>query len=93
MAPLSERDLVYALRRRMLRDLNRKQMEQAQSEAPQHQSGGLAEAMLGEDDPYDYKVKITKKDLADLHPGTGKPLGWEKEVHRYREKKKRDPLE
>lgn len=40
------------------------------------------------EDPYDYFVDITRKDLPDMNPNTGKPAGWEKSVHRYRNKKK-----
>jgi len=41
----------------------------------------------GGEDPFDYFVNIQRKDLPDINPETGKPIGWEKTVHRYREPK------
>jgi len=44
-------------------------------------TGEMAEGMTPEE--LDYFVKITRKDLPNLNPLTGKPEGWEKEVHRF----------
>lgn len=53
------------------------------------QLGGAAQGGSGED-PFDYFVNIQRKDLPDVNPVTGKPAGWEKTVHRYRQEKKKD---
>lgn len=44
-------------------------------------TGEMAEDMTPEE--MDYFVNITRKDLPNLNPLTGKPEGWEKTVHRY----------
>lgn len=58
--------------------------------------GGVMDQMAGRgaaspspdgDDPYSYYVDITRKDLPDVNPHTGKPAGWEKSVHRYKQKR------
>jgi len=38
-------------------------------------------------DDLDYLVDIERKDLPDINPATGKPMGWSKKVHRYAKKK------
>ena len=49
-----------------------------------------AEGLSPED--YDYLVDITREDLPEINPATGKPMGWKKTVHRYREEKgKKNP--
>lgn len=40
---------------------------------------------------YDYFVDITREDLPDINPATGKPAGWKKSVHRYRAEKGKEP--
>lgn len=44
---------------------------------------GVREQMDPDDN--DYFVKITRRDLDEKDPDTGKPVGWEKKVHRYRQ--------
>jgi hypothetical protein len=48
--------------------------------------GGSTPAGEGED-PFSYFVKVTRKDLPDINPATGKPMGWEKTVHRYKQER------
>jgi hypothetical protein len=48
--------------------------------------GGSTPAGEGED-PFSYFVDVTRKDLPDINPATGKPMGWEKSVHRYKQKR------
>jgi hypothetical protein len=50
--------------------------------------GGGGSAHDGED-PFDYLVDITREDLPGVSEVTGKPPGWKKKVHRYREEKKK----
>ncbi len=61
-----------------------------------HSGGGVMDRLGGGngggdapdgEDPFDYLVNITRKDLPDINPATGKPEGWSKTVHRYREPK------
>lgn len=92
--------LVSAMRKRILDEINkREQAHQASvtnnvyggsGEGSHHKMSGvgdqLGQAHEGED-PYDYFVDITRKDLPDINPHTGKPAGWEKSVHRHRKKK------
>jgi hypothetical protein len=50
---------------------------------------GLGTSDAGED-PYDYFVNIKREDLPDINPHTGKPVGWSKEVHRFRNRRDDD---
>lgn len=58
-----------------------------------HMGGGVMDklgssAPSGDgEDPYSYYVDIMREDLPDVHPVTGKPIGWKKSVHRYKAKK------
>lgn len=49
-------------------------------------TGGEASPAGGQpgEDPFDYFVDITRKDLPEINEATGKPIGWEKRVHRFR---------
>lgn len=91
--PLDDAELIRALRRRMLSEL------QGGSDVTPvvnnvyggGVSGAMGQAMQGDPenrDDYDYFVDIARRDLPELNPDTGKPVGWEKNVHRYRSKKK-----
>ncbi len=55
--------------------------------------GGLMERMNGapsnDADLKDYMVDIERRDLPELNPLTGKPMGWTKKVHRHVEEKKK----
>ena len=42
-------------------------------------------------DLYDYMVDITREDLPDINPATGKPVGWKKSVKSYRAAKQEPP--
>lgn len=50
-------------------------------------NGGVTPA--NGDDPYSYFVDVARKDLP-INPETGKPMGWEKSVHRYKKRKDDD---
>lgn len=60
--------------------------------------GGLFDSLSGGDqgqggeDPFDYNVDITRRDLEEINPLTGKPAGWTKTVHRWRGSKKKAPM-
>lgn len=49
-----------------------------------HLGGGAAGPAAGED-PYDYLVDISRRNVTDPN---GELVGWDKTVHRHREKKK-----
>lgn len=102
--PLTEMDLIDAAKRRILRELEREQAAQVVNnltqsgggmgrEAPQTQS---IQDLMGSGTPedWDYFVDITREDLPDLNPATGKPKGWKKSVHRFTNRKgeKEPPL-
>lgn len=90
--------LLAAVRQRILDDIGRKQ--ESQGIVNNIYGGGspgghipmrgvsdqLGDAPEGED-PYDYFVDITRRDLDEVNPNTGKPAGWKKSVHRHRKKK------
>lgn len=61
------------------------------AEQSQHgMSQGVADQLgnsTNAEDPYDYFVDITREDLPNINPATGKPAGWKKSVQRYRTKK------
>ena len=91
---LDDAALIAALRRRMLDELERRDdIKPIVNNIYGHGVGGLmGEAYQGDPenrDDYDYFVDIMRKDLEDKDPETGKPLGWEKKVHRYRSPKKK----
>ncbi len=44
------------------------------------------------EDPFDYFVDISRRDMDEINPATGKPIGWEKSVHRWRGSKKKAPM-
>lgn len=46
---------------------------------------GAASPTPSGEDPYSYFVDIQRRDLKD--PETGKSIGWDKSVHRYKTKK------
>lgn len=92
--------LIRAARKRIMRELEAQQAGGGSPITNNVFSGGgggiapgLMERMNGAEaeDPSlrDYLVDITREDLPDINPATGKPVGWKKSVHRYvREKKK-----
>lgn len=94
--PLDDQLLVQAMRKRILDEINKREQQAAivnnvyGGGGQPSQMHGVADQMTGMsegEDPYDYFVDITRKDLPDINPATGKPLGWEKSVHRHRKKK------
>lgn len=94
--PLSDQALVRAARKRLLAEIERKEAQSAIVNNVYGSGGGVSERLgindlappaAGEDDPYGYYVDIIRRDLADKDPDTGKPVGWEKKVHRYAKKK------
>ena len=96
--PLDDQILLNAVRQRVLDDLNRREQQQqivnnvygGGGEGKGHvPMRGVAEQLgdMGEEDPYDYFVDITRRDLDEMNPHTGKPSGWTKNVHRFRKKK------
>ncbi len=104
----SDQALIAAIRRRLLQEIEREQAGGASvvnnvygggapivpSEAPSQglmgQMGGQAGAT---EDPYDYFVDIVRKDLPEINPETGKPIGWEKSVRRHRGLREKSGLE
>ena len=99
---LNDEMLVAAMRQRLLDEIQKRQEHQAiinnvygggshEKPASMGVADQLGSAGDGED-PYDYFVDITRKDLPEINPQTGKPMGWEKSVHRHRQKKKIEPL-
>lgn len=93
--PITEEMLLNAVRKRLLQELEREQ--QASSGVINNIYGGgltgpsrggvfnqMADATT---DPglYDYMVDIKRRDVLD--PESGEPIGWDKNVHRYRKKK------
>jgi hypothetical protein len=52
--------------------------------------GGVSPGGGNGEDPWDYMVDITRRDLPDINPHTGKPAGWEKTVRRHRTPKGHD---
>jgi len=90
--------LLQAIRKRLMEDIQRKEQQAAivnqiyggAAGPARGVMGALGGAQQGEGvDPgmFDYFVDITREDLPELNPETGKPLGWKKSVHRYRKKK------
>lgn len=89
--------LLKAMRKRILDEINRR--EQASGSVINNVYGGGGSHMplrgvsdqLGSspegEDPYDYFVDITRRDLDEVNPATGKPAGWKKSVHRHRQPK------
>jgi hypothetical protein len=97
--PLTEMDLVEAAKRRILRELEREQAAQVVNNLTQG-GGGMGGAqgqsiqdMMGSGTPedWDYFVDITREDLPDVNPATGKPKGWKKSVHRFTNRKGEEP--
>ena len=94
---VTDQQLLAAMRQRILNEIEKRQEQQAIINNVyggggdyQSRSSGVADqlgtASDGED-PYDYFVDITREDLPDINPATGKPAGWKKSVQRYRKKK------
>lgn len=93
---VNDQMLLEAIRQKMLDDIKQKNAANAiynivgGSGSPSSGSGvGAAMGGLGPmseagaDDPFDYLVDITRKDLDETN-AQGKPKGWTKTVHRYR---------
>ncbi len=96
--PLTEMDLVEAAKRRILRELEREQAAQVVNNLTQGggMGGGQSQSiqdMMGSGTPedWDYFVDITREDLPDVNPATGKPKGWKKSVHRFTNRKGEEP--
>lgn len=97
---ISDQELIRAVRKRLLADIeNRKEAERIVNNiyGGPVGSGGVMDRLAhqpemggegGGGDDFDYFVDIVRRDLPELHPETGKPIGWEKKVHRFRNKKK-----
>lgn len=99
---LNDAALIRAARKRLLREIEGQAAKEAASQKiinNVYGGGGVMDRLGGGgppppasadgEDPYDYFVDITRKDLDELNPHTGKPAGWEKKVHRYRHEKKK----
>lgn len=98
------KSLQQAIRERALEDMRARReaavVNNVYGGGLQHPSGGVM-GMLGNEprspqheiDPgaFDYYVDIKRKDLPEINPETGKPMGWEKSVHRYRHPKGLEP--
>jgi hypothetical protein len=96
----SDPALLRAIRKRLLDEIGHRGGSDAAAvvnniyggHIPSGAPAGVSDRMSGQpsgEDPrdYDYMVDIIRKDLADKDPDTGKPVGWEKSVHRYRNPK------
>ena len=88
--PLTEEDLIQLARSRVLAQLQGggARAHQEHQKQRQESAGGydsISQGMSPED--LDYWVDITRRDLDELNPNTGKPAGWNKKVHRYTEPK------
>lgn len=80
--PKFKQQMLRRIRQRMLESVKEKAAAGGgHAEGP----GGMMEHMSPEDS--DYFVDITRKDLPDVNPLTGKPEGWSKNVHRYKKKR------
>lgn len=88
------REISKAIKKRILDEINSRAQAQnvinnyvgGEPSRPKTESATLAERMSksdGEDDPFDYKVMIGRKNRPDGD-------GWDKLVHRYRKKKDED---
>lgn len=95
---LSDQALIRAARRRLLSEISQKANAQSVINNVYGGGGGVMDRLGGapmtppsspDEDPYDYLVDITREDLPDVNPATGKPKGWKKSVHRYRGEKKK----
>lgn len=100
----SDKEIQRAIRRRIIDEINSRAVANHSStinnnnysggSSPKSDSGEaktLSERMLsGDDDPFDYKVMIARKDSPNINKSTKKPDGWAKKVHRYRTKKDED---
>ena len=86
--------IIAAVRRRLLQEIENKGQTSSiinnvygTGRDPEAGAGDVRGMMLGGEDPFDYMVDIERRDLPDINPETGKPMGWTKKVRRYREKK------
>lgn len=88
--PITDEVLLDAIRKRYLREIEKESqaaniqniINNAPASAP-----GMAAAMGGvTPEDAEYFVDITREDLPDINPATGKPMGWKKGVHRYKRK-------
>ncbi len=94
--PLDDKALVKAARRRLLAEIGGSKKDAASIINNVYGNGGGVMDHLGggamhgsssiADDPMEYFVNVTRRDL-EKDPATGKPVGWEKQVHRYRRPK------
>jgi hypothetical protein len=90
--------LLAAIRKRLLREIEdeRRASDAAQIVnnvygGPMEARGGIHEELAPDD--MEYYVDITRKDLPETNPETGKPVGWEKKVRRWRQKAGDDPTD
>lgn len=88
--PLTDEDLIQLVRAQMAGNINRLGYGQADlneelQRSRQKGASSIAEQMTPEE--WDYYVDITREDLPEINPDTGKPRGWKKKVHRYTTKK------
>jgi len=95
----SDREIQSAIKRRIIEEINSRAVGNTSTINNYAGNGGsakssdgeartLSERMLsGDDDPFDYKVMIARKDSPNINKSTKKPDGWAKQVHRYRTKK------
>ena len=98
MSHISDQMLLQAIREKALNDIKAQHAAQSiinnygssGAGSPLGGSAGVGSAMSDAgsgspgEDPFDYWVDITRKDLPEINEATGKPAGWEKSVHRHR---------
>lgn len=93
---LGDAALIRAARQRLLSELSQPHAQSAAHVINNYGAGGLMDHLgssgggagggHGEEDPYEYLVDISRRDVTD--PASGERIGWDKKVHRHREKKK-----
>lgn len=87
-----ERELSKAIKRRLLEEVNARAQSSivnnvygGRSGKPEEAGGSLQDRFSSAEDPFDYKVKIGRRQVTDKD---GNVIGWDKDVHRYREPKR-----
>lgn len=94
--PNSDEEMIKAIRKRLMDEIGRSSggSERIVNNVYGSSPSGLVDRLYqdkevsgdaGEDDPYEYMVDIDREDKLNE---AGEKIGWNKRVHRYRDKKK-----
>lgn len=82
--PRFEQQMAARIRRRMLEAMAERASGAPPAAAGGAGPGGVMGALGGDPEDADYMVDIERRDLPDINPETGKPVGWTKKVSRKR---------